>query len=184
MFNKVIEENLNLVLLTQIHAEELFNLVDGNREYLGKWMTWPPKTQQLADAQSFIKTSLIGLAEDEELACGIQYNGKIVGVITFNKIDYELKKVIIGYWIAEGFQGMGLITKSCHVFINYAFNQLNMMKIEVHVATQNIPSQRVCERLGFELEGTIRNAENLHDEIVDYNIYGLMIADYSHCEKS
>jgi ribosomal-protein-serine acetyltransferase len=179
MFVKVLEDNLSLVLLTQIHAEALFKLVDGNREYLEQWMTWPPKTQKIEDAQDFIKACLIGLAENKELACGIEYNGEIVGVITFNKIDHELKKVIIGYWVAKVFQGRGLITKSCHAFIAYAFGTLNMMKIEIHVATQNFPSQRVCERLGFQLEGTIRNSENLHGKILDYNIYGLMKADFS-----
>ncbi len=174
MFTKKIEQGLNLVLLSQRHAEELFKLVDENRKYLEKWMTWPPKTKCVKDAQNFIKTSLIGLSEDKELACGIEYNSELVGVITFNHIDHERKKVIVGYWISEKFQGHGFITKSCSALIEYAFNHLDMMKIETHVATENIPSQKVCERLGFQLEGTIRNSENLHGKIVDYNIYGLM----------
>ena len=49
-----------------------------------------------------------------------------------------------------------------------------MEKIQIHVATENIPSQKICERLGFHLEGTIKNSENLHGKIVDHNIYGLM----------
>lgn len=174
MFIKEIEENLNLVLLTQIHAKELFKLVDANREYLADWMTWPPNTNCVKDAQSFIKTSLIGLSENKELACAIEYKGKIVGVVTFNEIDHERKKVIIGYWISEEFQGRGFITKSCKALIAYAFNSLGILKIEMHVATENTPSQKVCERLGFQLEGTIRNCENLNGKIVDYNFYGLM----------
>jgi len=174
VFTKAIEENITLALLTQVHADELFQLIDKNRAYLEQWMEWPPETKNLKDTQKFIKSCLAGLSENKELACGIEFNGKLIGVITFNKINHKLKKVTIGYWISEELQGKGFITKSCKTLIEYAFNELAMMKVEIHVATKNIPSQKVCERLGFKLEGVIRNAENLHGKIIDHNIYGLM----------
>jgi ribosomal-protein-serine acetyltransferase len=142
-------------------------------------MTWPPKTKSPEDTESFIKFCLTGLSENKELACGIQYNGRLVGVITLNEINQDLKKVIIGYWVSAEFQRQGFITKSCKALIEYAFDQLSMAKIQIHVATENIPSQKVCERLGFHLEGTIKNSENLHGKIVDHNIYGLMKVDSS-----
>lgn len=178
MFVKEIEDNLQLVLLTQNHAKELFALIDNNRQYLEKWMTWPPKTKSHEDTESFIKLCLSGLSENKELACGIEYHGRLVGVITLNEINQDLKKVIIGYWVSAECQGKGFITKSCKALIEYAFDKLGMTKIQIHVATENIPSQKVCERLGFHLEGTIKNSENLHGVIVDHNIYGLMKVDH------
>ena len=174
MFIKEIEKDLKLSLLTPNKAEELFNLVDKNREYLKNWMIWPPETKSSDDTRSFIKSTLIGLSEMKEMACGIEYEDNLVGVITFNKIDFSLKKVVIGYWVSEEYQGKGIITKSCLTLIDYAFNSLGMKKIEISVASENIPSQKICERLGFTLEGVIKNAENLHGNIVDHNIYGSM----------
>ena len=173
MFTKKLENNLNLVLLTPSHGEELFELIGQNRRYLERWMVWPPKTKSSKDTKEFIKGCLIGLSENKEMACGIEYEDKLVGVATFNKIDHDLKKAIMGYWVSEEYQGKGIITKSCNVLIEYAFKSLSMEKIEISVASENIPSQKVCKRLGFNLEGTIRNSENLHGTIVDHNIYGL-----------
>lgn len=173
MFINEIEDKLRLILLTQSHAEDLFNLIDQNRSYLGKWMVWPSKTKSSYDTKEFIKGCLIGLSENREMACGIEYEGDLVGVISFNLIDLNLKKVILGYWISDKYQGKGIISKSCHSLIGYAFKTLAIQKVEIRVASENIPSQRVCERLGFTLEGLIRNSENLHGTIVSHNIYGL-----------
>jgi len=179
VFIKEVEEKLHLSLLTPDKAEELFNLVDKNREYLKNWMVWPPETKAVSDTKKFIKSALVGLSKLTEMACGIEYDGSLAGVITFNKIDHNLKKAVIGYWISEDHQGKGIVTKSCRTLIDYAFNTLNMKKVEISVATENVSSRQVCERLGFTLEGTIRNSENLHGTIVNHNIYGLSESEYN-----
>ncbi|MDA9556039.1 GNAT family N-acetyltransferase [Vibrio sp.] len=173
MFTKQIDETLKLFLLTPIKADLVYNLIDENRAYLTRWMTWPPKVTSSDDTRNFIKDTLVGLSEMKEMACGIEYEGHLVGVVTFNEINFDLKKVTIGYWISDQYQGKGIITKSCQALIDYAFDSLEMQKVEIRVATENYPSQKVCERLGFTLEGTIRNAEHLHGHIVDHQLYGL-----------
>ncbi|EPJ46481.1 MAG: hypothetical protein OFPII_20240 [Osedax symbiont Rs1] len=178
MFSKVVADKLSLQLLMQSDAEELFNLIDQNRSYLQQWMVWPPATKSADDTNKFIKACLIGLAENTEMACGIKYHGQLIGVITYNVIDTQLKKVIIGYWISAEYQGRGIVTKSCRCLIDYAFTTLAMQKIEIRTASENLASQKICERLGFKLEGSIRNSENLHGNIVSHHIYGLMVNEY------
>ncbi len=178
MFSKVVEDKLSLQLLTQNDAEELFNLIDQNRSYLQQWMVWPPATKSADDTKKFIKTCLVGLAENTEMACGIKYDGQLIGVITYNVMDDQLKKVIIGYWISAEYQGRGIVTKSCRCLIDYAFTTLAMQKIEIRTASENLASQNICKRLGFKLEGSIRNSENLHGNIVSHHIYGLMVNEY------
>ncbi|TBR42865.1 N-acetyltransferase [Marinomonas agarivorans] len=174
MFVKNVDEKIRLFLFTPNNAEALFRLIDDNRRYLEKWMVWPPKVHSANDTRAFIKGALAGLSEMKEMACGIDYNGHFVGSISFNAIDFNLKKAVIGYWVAENYQGKGIITKSCRTLIDYAFTVLGMQKIEIRVAADNTSSQKVCERLGFSLEGIIKNSENLHGTIVGYHIYGLM----------
>ena len=57
--------------------------------------------------------------------------------------------------------------------IDIAFTDWDLDKIEIPVAVENRPSRAVCERLGMELEGVIRNAENLNGRIVDHARYAL-----------
>ena len=54
-----------------------------------------------------------------------------------------------------------------------AFIELDMQKVEISAAVENQSSRKVCERLGFSLEGVITCSENLNGRVVDHAIYGL-----------
>ncbi|MCZ8485540.1 GNAT family N-acetyltransferase [Vibrio lentus] len=72
---------------------------------------------------------------------------KIVGNCSFNTIDYNTKKVTIGYWLSE----LNKVKASSPVWfkklIDIAFNELDMEKVEISAATENMSSRKVCERL-------------------------------------
>ncbi|WP_432454898.1 GNAT family N-acetyltransferase [Agarivorans sp. QJM3NY_29] len=65
------------------------------------------------------------------------------------------------------------MTRVCKKLIDIAFDELQMHKVEISAATENLASRAVCERLGLKLEGVISNAENLNGRIVDHAIYAL-----------
>lgn len=101
----------------------------------------------------------------------------LVGNISFNIINHNLKMVEIGYWLSETYQGNGIITRAVSKLIDVAFSDLAIEKIQISVGTDNLPSRKVCERLGMKLEGIISNSENLNGRIIDHVIYGLSRAD-------
>ncbi len=173
MFCLTVDDELNLLLLEQRLAPVLFDLIESNRDYLGAWFPWVQHTHAVTDIQAFIKRSLIGFAEGRELVCAIDHQDSMVGIISYNKIRPDLKKVEIGYWLAESAQGKGVMSRSCKHLVNHAFEKMGMEKVEIHVATENLSSRKLCERLGMELEGIIGNAEKLSFGIVDHAIYGL-----------
>jgi len=173
LFKLDIDSEIELVFLTEVLAENLFKLVDTDREHLTQWLPWPPYIKRVEDTSQFIKNSIIDFAEGRGMVCAIEYRGDLVGVISYNKILRSLKKVEIGYWLSSKYQGKGIISRSVDFLTTYAFNNLDMEKVEIAAASENQPSRRVCERLGFKLEGIIKNAENLHGKLVDHAIYGL-----------
>ena len=168
-----VDSKINLVILNESLAENLFELVDSDREYLNIWLPWPPSIKKIEDTKLFIKNSIIDFTEGKAMVCAIEYQKKIVGVVSYNKILKSLKKVEIGYWLSSKYQGNGIITKSVEYLIKYAFDKLEMEKVQIAVATENQPSQKVCERLGLKSEGIIKNSENLHGKLVDHIIYGI-----------
>jgi len=60
--------------------------------------------------------------------------------------------------------------------IDYAFNELNLNRVEMHCGAENTKSRKIPGKLGFTEEGVIRQAVWLHDRFVDFVIYG-MLAD-------
>ena len=63
----------------------------------------------------------------------------------------------IGYWCRKRFQRQGYITESTEAITKFAFEVLGAKRVEIRVDPNNVRSRRIPERLGFELEGTLRN---------------------------
>lgn len=173
MFKLNIDEQLELVLVTPSFAKNYYNIVVDERDYLGKWLVWPKYADSEAFFLSFVNKSLDDYEKGKSLTCAIIYCDRLVGNISFNSISHELKKAEIGYWLSSKYQGKGIVTKSASKLISYAFEQLNMDRVQISVATKNTASRNVCERLGFEFEGAISNSENLNGCIVAHAIYSL-----------
>lgn len=173
MFKLEVDKEINLVFLQNSLATEIYALVDANREYLGQWMPWVKGTTSVTDVESFIERSVVGFSKGETLVCAIEYKGKLGGVISYNKMSKALKKVELGYWISSHLQGKGIINRACKKLIDYAFNELQMEKVEISVATKNLSSRNVCKKLGCSLEGEITNSENLNGSIVDHAVYAI-----------
>src|SRR5690625_3341437 len=164
MFTKRIDDDLYLRLMDTYDAEELFQLIDHSRNYLREWLPWVDETKTVSDSQSFIQFSKKLYGESVGMNCAIIYQEKMAGIIGYNSVDWKNKIVYIGYWLGEGFQGKGIMTKAVEALIDYAFNELNLNKIDIRAATDNQKSRAIPERLGFVREGTIRQGEWLYNQ--------------------
>jgi ribosomal-protein-serine acetyltransferase len=178
MFKFQIDENTFLKLLDEQDAEQLFALTDSCRTYLRTWLPWVDSTKTIEDTKSFIKMTMKKFAANNGFESGIWYKGQLAGVIGLHYIDWANRKTSIGYWLGEQFQGHGLMTKSCIAYINYAFNELKLNRVEIRCAVENSKSRAIPERLGFKNEGTIREAEWLNDHFVDHIVYGMLAREW------
>jgi ribosomal-protein-serine acetyltransferase len=174
MFSWQLDDELALLFLQPDMASELFALCQNNREYLTQWLVWPTLIRQPADYVAFIRHAIEQFARGEGLTTAIEYQGELVGMISYNQIDRILGNVTIGYWLAERWQGNGIVTRACQALIHHAFAEMGMEKVDIRVATDNESSRAVCERLGMTQEGVIRHAERLGDRVVDLVHYGLL----------
>ncbi len=173
MFTIQIDKDVSLLLATPIYAESMFELINSEKDYLSEWMSWPNKIETVSDCKDSAKRMLRDYADEKGLPCYILYQGKLVGTVSFNTINYDLKRVEIGYWISSFYQGKGIITRACEKLIQIAFTDYKMTKVQISVAENNQKSRAVCERLGFELEGIIKNSENVNGRIINHAVYGL-----------
>jgi ribosomal-protein-serine acetyltransferase len=167
-----------LRLLENRHTEELFALIERNIEHLRPWMGWLEKRTTVDGTRKFIAVGLKKFAENHGAEVGIWYEKQLAGVIGFHAIDWPNKKTSIGYWLGAEFQGKGLMTRSCQTMIDYAFNELKLNRVEIECATANTRSRRIPERLGFQKEGVLRQAEWLYDHFVDHDLYSMLACEW------
>lgn len=179
MFIYKIDEHLSLKLVEAKDAKRIFELIDSSRSYLRQWLPWVDFTNNINDSNEFIKASMRGYAENKSMNTAILYKGEIVGLASFNHIDWFNKIVYIGYWLGEGYQGKGIMTNVAYALTDYAINELHLNRVEIRAAVDNKRSRAIPERLGFVYEGQIRQGEWLYDHYVDLAIYSMIASEWN-----
>ncbi|MER2059060.1 MAG: GNAT family protein [Niallia sp.] len=177
MFSFKVDEHISIELLQQNNKEELFELIDKNREHLRKWLTWVDKRKTAADFESIIPIWIKNYAENNGFDAGIRYHGKLVGMVGLHYIDWKNSATSIGYFLSEDAEGKGIITKSLSVLLNYLMDTLHINRIEIQCALNNRKSQLIPERLGFVKEGVKRQGQWLYDHYEDLVTYSLISKD-------
>jgi ribosomal-protein-serine acetyltransferase len=171
MFSFHVREGLELGLLEEHHAEDLYAAVDMNRDYLREWLPWVDVTQSPTDTQHFIRTTAVEFASRSSIVTGIWWDSSLVGTVGLHKIDWLNRRAEIGYWIVEQAQGKGIVSSCVQSMLRYAFHDLGMNRVEIRCAVGNGKSCAVPERLGFRLEGIMREGQCLNGKFVDQRIY-------------
>ncbi|MDY0406800.1 GNAT family protein [Virgibacillus sp. 179-BFC.A HS] len=172
MYKAVVSPDIYLSILEYRHADELYKLVDGSRDSIGQWLSFPSKTHKVEDSKIFIEKSLKRFAEGNGYWAGIWYREKLAGSVGYLYIDWKDKKTEIGYWLGKNFEGIGLATQACKLLIDHAFSELKLNKVEINVASNNEKSKAIPKRLGFKNEGCIRSYEFLNGEYLDRVVFG------------
>lgn len=121
---------------------------------------------ELSQTNKAIRYSMIDLKSNE-----------IVGTCGFNSIDFENARVEIGYDIAKIHWGMGYAPEGIRALIKYAFEDLQLNRIEAKVEPANLNSIKVLQKLNFTFEGTLRQYEKSKDNFIDINMYSLLKTD-------
>jgi ribosomal-protein-serine acetyltransferase len=177
MFEMKIDDNFSIVFIHVNFSRQFFDLYKSNKQQLSQWFNWPSQCKTEDDFEVLITDALIDYAEGKALQCGISHKADLIGYIGLTDIHKTLKKAELNYWISPEFQGRGIMSQVCKKMIDYAFNFLKLEKIEVSIATDNIRSRKICESLGFELEGILKHADSINGNIVDHAKYGLFKHD-------
>ncbi|QQE81429.1 GNAT family N-acetyltransferase [Alicyclobacillus sp. SO9] len=179
MFSHKVNEDIALKLLTQQDADEVFRLTDESREYLREWLPWVDFTKSVSDSRNFLLSVQEQWAANNGFQAGICYRNELAGVIGFHEVNWANKSSSLGYWLAEGFQGKGIMTEACRAMVSIAFEQYGLNRVEIRAAAENHKSRAIPERLGFKEEGRVRQSEWVNNHFVDHVIYGILKEEWA-----
>ncbi|KGA98397.1 alanine acetyltransferase [Alkalihalobacillus alcalophilus ATCC 27647 = CGMCC 1.3604] len=178
MFSFKIDQKITVELIQQHQKEELFELVDSNRQHLRPWLLWVDKRKTPDDFEPIIKMWIHNYAENNGFDAGIRYDGKLIGMVCLHFIDWKNSSTSIGYFLAENMQGKGIITKTVCVLLKYLFEEINLNRVEIQCAVNNEKSRTIPEKLGFQKEGIKRQGQWLYDHFEDLVTYSLLKSDW------
>ncbi len=184
MFTLKVDHQVELKLLDQRDAEEMITVVDESRDYLREWLPWVDNMQVAEDYHPVIQMWLEQFAKNDGFQAGILFEGKLVGMAGFHGVDWRNKKTTIGYWLAKGYQGKGIMTRVTKALVDYAFEELQLNRVEIHCGAENQRSRAIPERLHFQQEGILRDGEFLYDHYHDIVVYGILARDWKASYRS
>lgn len=174
-----ISENLSLKQIELSDAPDIFETINSQREYLGKWLPFVDLTKKVEDTEGFIK-SIIDEPEDRfEYVFVIYFDKVFAGLIGFRGSDKKNKKTEIGYWLSKKLQKKGIITSALRWMEKFAFRELKMNRIQIKCAVENLPSKNIPIRLGYTFEGIEHGGELLSDgKFTDLEVYSKLKNQY------
>ena len=184
MFLHQVTDDISLKLMGQKDAEELFILVDRSREHLREWLPWVDSMTAVDQYVPIIEAWLQQFAEEDGFQAGILYKGELAGFAGFHSVNYVNKQTSIGFWLAEEFQGKGIMHQVVSSLLDYAFEEYNVHRVEIRCGIENTKSQAIPERLHFNKEGIIRDGEFLYDHFHDLIVYSMLEDDWKNYRKS
>lgn len=160
------------------HSQTLFELISANDHHLRAWMPWLDINRSEANTHAFLRF----VTEQYETGRGPQYliffDSVMCGMCGFHPLDNVNRIGGIGYWLSESHSGRGIMTQCVRALLDQGFEEYNLNRIEIACATENYKSRAVAERLGFTLEGILRQNEYLYGRYVDHAMYSMLAAEY------
>ncbi len=156
----------------------IYALIDANRAYIARFLPWATPEYSIEDARKFIVQQQESQSKGDSAGGGIFFKGAIAGDIGIRGLKSPNKSASIGYWLAEQWQGRGIITKCCRKLVDLAFIEHGMHRIEILAATSNVKSQAVPKRLGFVHEATLREAVLLTDGYQGFEVYSVLAHEW------
>ncbi len=172
-----ISDEIELRLPEARHADELLALVDANRARLGQWLNWVHSSRTREDVLQYVETARRDFVKPDFLHFLIFRQGVMVG-----GCGLILKELTncgeIAYWIDAKWEGRGIVSACCRALIDYAFGELELSRVQIRCATGNARSAAIPKRLGFSLEGTLRENIRTNNRLDDAYCFGLLRSEW------
>ncbi len=103
-----------------------------------------------------------------------QADDRLIGTSTLFHLDTDNRRAEIGYALGRAHWGQGYMQEALTALLGFAFEELNLHRIEADADPRNLASIRALERQGFRQEGYLRERWQVNGEIQDAAFFGLL----------
>lgn len=126
---------------------------------LKAWLPFAQKLPAVEETEINLRKAHINFLKRESFRCLIfrKETNDFIGTVSLQGIDLSIPKCEIGYWINTMHGGNGYMIEAVKALTDFGLNQLKFKRIEIRCESTNLKSRAIPEKLGFELEGVLRN---------------------------
>ena len=103
---------------------------------------------------------------------------KVIGTCGFLNYERAHNRIEIGYDLNPNYWGKGVMKEALNCIIHFAFETMNINKIEAKVEPENKSSIKLLEKMTFYKEGVLRQHEFENGRYVDLAIFSKLKSEY------
>jgi RimJ/RimL family protein N-acetyltransferase len=162
-------------------AAALYDALQETRDNVRPWLGSWDQYQTVDDVRDLIVRAQARWLLREELTLGIFLTdgGRFIGNILMCRIDWELGRFEIGYWVRATEEGRGYVGEAVRLVTRCAFESLNARRLEIRCDEHNARSRLLAARQGFVREALLRNDRlNEAGELRNTLVFALIPQDY------
>ena len=107
-------------------------------------------------------------------------SGQSIGQTALFRIDWVGRMAVFYIGIAHKtnwYKGYG--SEVLAIMLTYTFATLNLNRLQLHVATENVAAIKLYKKLGFIIEGTLREAMYRNGKYADFNVMGILKREWN-----
>ncbi|WP_409288063.1 GNAT family N-acetyltransferase [Peribacillus sp. SCS-37] len=145
---------------------------------LKQWLAIFQTIPTVEETEILLRNAYIDFLKRESFRYLIFQKGPnhFIGTASLHRINWKIPKCEIGYWIDSQFSGNGYMTEAVSELTKFGFQEFKFKRIEIRCESKNLKSRAIPEKLGFNLEGILRNDDLSADgtKLTDTCIYSLI----------
>jgi RimJ/RimL family protein N-acetyltransferase len=170
-------ENLTLRSINEADLPAVYEIFS-HPEVMRYW-SYPPWTDR-SQAEQWLSRVQEGYRTQTALQLGIERRADhiLVGTCTLFQFEATSRRAEIGYALGRPYWGSGYMHMALKALLQYAFQTLDLNRLEADIDPRNGASAKTLERLGFQKEGHLRERWIVNDEVSDTALYGLLRRDW------
>ncbi|WJE50757.1 GNAT family protein [Bacillus cereus] len=176
---EIANERAMLRLMDANDVEKLFEIVEGNK---GIWTYLIAKMESYQDMERYVETAVKEYEKGTDLPFVVidQKTNEAVGSTRLYSISNDNKTVELGQtWYHPSVQRTSINTECKYMLLRYAFEELQMLRVQIKTDLRNEKAQRAIERLGAVKEGVLRNERKLPNGYVrDAVVYSIISSEW------
>lgn len=128
-----------------------------------QFMPWAASRPSIDESEEFVRTAAANwiLKESAEpwlpLFVWDKETDDFIAATGLHNINWQIPSGECGYWIRQKYRGYGFMLEAINALTRYAFEELKFNRFAITCDIDNLKSKQIPEKLGFELEGTLKN---------------------------
>lgn len=162
---------IEIVKYSKKHKDTLLKLL--NNKNVSDWLLLVPYPYTKKDAKWWINHCKKLEGNGKDFVYAIENNGEHVGGIALHKNSEHSAE--LGYWLGEQYWRKGYMVDAIYKILDFGFKEIKLSRIHAYTFEDNISSEKILIKTGFEYEGLLKKYHKKGDTYINSKLYAKVI---------